>query len=257
MGILNFSGKPEISYKSISGDDNKPCLVFLHEGLGCIDMWKRFPERLCAITGCPGLLYDRAGYGKSSRISKKWSVHYMHEYGLDELPRIISLLIPKKPYIVIGHSDGGSIGLIHAAQRPENMVGLITEAAHVFVEPVTVAGIRKATDAYSQGRLDGLKKYHGEKTASVFNAWSDIWLSRGFNFWNIEYLLPSVVCPVLAIQGEDDQYGTQNQIDAIVSKTNGPVEKRMIAGCAHAPHHEKPDEVVGLMKKFINTLNCP
>lgn len=254
MKSLKLNDTLIIGYKTISGNADKPYLVFLHEGLGSIDMWKQFPDQLCQSTGCPGLLYDRAGYGKSSPMQKKWSIHYMHDYAFNELPRIILELIPQKPFIIIGHSDGGSIGLIYASEKPENLLGVVTEAAHVFVEPETIIGIRDATEAYRRGKLDGLIKYHGEKTAAVFNAWSDTWLSHGFKFWNLEYLLPSVECPVLAIQGKTDQYGTKKQVDSIVSNTNGPAEKLIIEGCGHAPHHVKGEEVLIHMEAFINQI---
>ncbi len=216
-------------------------------------MWKDFPGRLCRKTGCPGLVYDRTGYGKSSPSTRPRTVHYLHDYALNELPAIIETLILATPFMLIGHSDGGSISLIFGAERPPFLKGIITEAAHVFVEKETLEGIKKADDDYKQGRLAGLSKYHGDKTHAVFKSWSDTWLSNWFRAWNIEYVLPSIKSPLLVIQGYDDHYGTGRQVTSIVSKTGGDVKSALIENCGHSPHQEKPDDVLTIMAEFIET----
>lgn len=254
MSHIELSSGDRIYYERIEGAADRPVLVFLHEGLGCVQMWRDFPARLCRHTGCPGLVYDRAGYGQSSGLSKPRSVHYLHEYALVELPGILSLLCSDRPYLLIGHSDGGSIGLIHAAENPPRLKGLVTEAAHVFVEPITIDGIVKAGIDYRAGKLKGLFKYHGDKTGPLFEAWHDVWLSDGFRHWNIEYLLPSVICPVLVIQGVQDQYGTVQQVQRIVSKIAGPAQMEMVEHCRHTPHLEHPGFLMEKMAYFIGEI---
>lgn len=242
-----------IYYELIDGQAEKPCLVFLHEGLGCTAMWKDFPRRLCEITGCPGLLYDRLGYGLSDALQHKRAPDYLHRYALDELPQVLARALPAhRPYILIGHSDGGSIALLHAAQRPANLRGIVTEAAHVFVETVTLDGIRVAEQAYTDGKLRGLSRYHGDKTEQIFRAWSDTWLTPDFATWDIEEVLPSIACPALILQGIDDQYGTHRQVDAIVAGIPA-ARMQLIEQCGHTPHQEQAEAVLALMRAFIQS----
>jgi pimeloyl-ACP methyl ester carboxylesterase len=214
-------------------------------------MWRDFPDDLCKKTGCAGLLYDRLGYGKSSMLVKSRTVHYMHEYALNELPEVLARLVPGRRFFLIGHSDGASIGLIYAAENNPMLLGLITEAAHVFVERETLEGIKAAVDDFNVGKFEPLFKYHGDKTEFIFKAWHEIWLSNRFGSWNIEYLLPSINCPCLVIQGIDDQYGTPAQVYSIVSKTSGRARMKMVANCGHSPHRESADAVICLMIDFI------
>jgi pimeloyl-ACP methyl ester carboxylesterase len=253
MPLLTLQNPDCLSYELIDGDDSRPYLVFLHEGLGCTEMWKDFPLLLCKETGCPGLVYDRIGYGKSSPLTEPMTIHFMHRHAFFQLPEIIRRLIPDKDFILIGHSDGGSISLIFASERPSRLIGMITEGAHVFVEQKTLSGIRAAVDTFHSGGLGGLFKYHGEKTEKIFTAWSDVWLSRAFGFWNIEYALPSIETPCLVLQGTQDCYGTAAQVESIV--TNAPHAKRcMMEHCGHAPHLENSGQTLQVMKKFIETL---
>lgn len=254
MSILNLRDNTSIYYQRIDGNNQKPTLVFLHEGLGCTAMWKDFPEKLCNTTESPGLVYDRLGYGRSSSLKFSRNLNYLHSYALDELPRIIDSLIPGKQFILIGHSDGGSISLIFAAEQPDNLKGVITEASHVFVEPQTLAGIKKADKAYEEGKLKVLKKYHGTKTHGIFKAWSDTWLSSGFKNWNIERVLSSVICPLLVIQGCEDQYGTLRQVNSIVKGVTGQAESFLVDNCGHVPHREQRGQVLEKMSDFIRKI---
>jgi pimeloyl-ACP methyl ester carboxylesterase len=253
-GFLELDGSPfgidRIYYECIGGNAGRPCLVFLHEGLGCAAMWKDFPKLLCQETGCPGIVFDRPGYGKSSPLSAPMTVHFMHHNAFIILPALVSRLIPGRDFFLIGHSDGGSIGLLFASEKPALLRGIITEGAHVFVEQETVSGIRAAVEDFNAGKLRGLNRYHGEKTEGIFKAWSDVWLSRGFGFWNIEYALPSIDRPVMALQGLKDRYGTAAQVESIVSKAPR-AEKCMIENCGHSPHHEQPEITLHLMKRFV------
>ena len=255
MGKVELDRDISLYYEHIGGSSSKPVLVFLHDGLGCSAMWKNFPELLCRETGCPGLLYDRQGYGKSSALQSPRGIDYLHGYALYELPQVLTTLIPEHPYVIIGHSDGGSLGLIWAAQQPHLLLGLITEAAHVFVEPETLAGIKQAEKAYEDGKFTVLSEFHGSKTDVIFKAWSETWLSDWFKEWNIENLLPQVRCSVLAVQGCDDQYGTQLQLDAITSQISGEAQSLMVENCGHAPHAEQTAVVLKAMATFINHIS--
>ncbi|TWI42998.1 pimeloyl-ACP methyl ester carboxylesterase [Pseudoduganella flava] len=228
----------------------RPVLVFLHEGLGSVSMWKDFPRRLCAATGCPGLVYDRQGYGRSPALTRRRTVHYLHDYALAELPAVLAALLPERDYVLFGHSDGGSIALLHAAEAPARLRGIVTLAAHVMVEQVTLDGIAAAAAAWEAGKLAGLARHHGDKTAALFHAWADTWRSPGFAHWHIGYALPSIACPVLALQGRDDQYGTPAQLDAIEAGVRG-ARTVLLDDCGHAPHVDQPARVLELAGAFI------
>ena len=215
-----------------------------------------FPPATLRTHRLSGLVYDRLGYGRSSPLKRTFTIHYLHEYGLCELPRVIEALLPDRPFLLVGHSDGGSISLIFAAEHPSHLLGVIAEAAHVFVDDVTIDGIRRADEAFAQGRLAGLARYHGDKTEGLFKAWSGIWLSRGFAAWNIEYLLPSVETPLLVLQGRDDQYGTMAQVETIVTKSAGQATPQLLEACGHVPHIEVPDLTLDLMTGFINRVSA-
>ena len=256
MPSLTLSGAQSIHYRRIDGEGARPCLVFLHEGLGCSAMWGDFPQRLCDLTACPGLLYDRVGHGQSSPLAGARDARYLHEHALVELPAPPGrLLAPGQDYVIVGHSDGGSIGLIHAATRPPRLRALMTEAAHVFVEPETLAGIRVAVAAHAEGKLRGLARYHGERADALFRAWHEIWLDDSFRDWNIQFLLPEISVPTLVLQGADDQYGTRAQVDAIVSGIaagGSLVRPLLIDDCGHVPHREQPGVVLQAMRDFLD-----
>ena len=254
MATIAVNKDQRIYFERLDGQPEAPCLVFLHEGLGCTAMWKDFPARLCRLTGCAGLVYDRLGYGRSAASVARRTVHYLHAYALDELPRVIEAVIPNTPFVLVGHSDGGSIALLYGAERPKHLKGIITEAAHVFVESVTLDGIRATLAAYEQGRLSALAKYHGDKTDGVFRAWCGTWLSDWFIDWNMEYALPAITAPLLVIQGRDDQYATDRQVHAIVSKTGGAAKSAFIDRCGHIPHLEQPEAALSVMAAFIQKL---
>lgn len=254
MAYLTIGTNHRLHYQLLEGDRNKPYLVYLHEGLGCGAMWSDFPELLCRATGCPGLVYDRLGYGRSSPLHEMRTIHYLHQYALQELPKILEKIIPGTSYILIGHSDGGSISLIAGAERPPLLKGIITVAAHVCVDAKTIAGIKIANEAWDTGKLKGLAKYHGDKTGTIFKAWSETWLSPWFKHWSIEYLLPSVAAPLLVIQGRNDQYATTAQASSIATKTAGYTHLEIIENCAHIPHLEAQSGVLASMSTFINKI---
>jgi len=240
---------------SVSGQSlQKPTLVFLHEGLGCIELWRDFPEAVCAATASPGLVYDRKGYGGSDPYGGLWPLDYLRKESEVYLPGLLKNC-DLEHAVLIGHSDGGTIGLLTAAGNSSRVCGIITEAAHIFVEGVTLTGIRNAIEAYETGDLKTrLARYHGENTENVFQRWADRWLSPDFLDWNIEADLPKVSCPVLALQGENDAYGTAAQIQGIAAGVSGPVEAKLLPGCGHVPHVQARRVVLNEMIRFINSL---
>jgi pimeloyl-ACP methyl ester carboxylesterase len=228
-----------------------PSIVFLHEGLGSVGTWRDFPDRLASATGCGALVYSRLGYGGSDSVTGKRPIRYMHDEALEVLTAVLEHFELEK-IVVFGHSDGASIALILAGARPSYVRGLIVEAPHVFVESISIEGIERITADYETTRLkERLARYHGSNTDSMFRGWSDVWRSPEFREWNIEEYLPAIECPVLVVQGEDDQYGTLEQVDAVVAQVSGPAESLVIPHCGHSPHSERPDEVLGAATRFV------
>jgi len=235
---------------------DKPVLVFLHEGLGCIELWRDFPETVCASTGCAGLVYDRKGYGGSDAYGGPWPQDYLTTESSTYLPGLLKACNINNA-VLIGHSDGGTIALLAAAVHGQGICGIITEAAHIFVEDVTLAGIRRAVEAFETTSLqDKLARYHRENTQTVFSRWADRWLSAEFYDWNIEEYLPRITCPLLVLQGADDEYGTAGQVAGIAAQVSGPVQTRLIHACGHVPHFQARDAVLAEMTSFINTLTA-
>lgn len=236
------------------GNKEAPTLIFLHEGLGCTEMWKDFPYLLSRKTECPALVFSRLGYGASDPNPIPWKINFMHKEGLCVLPAIIKESQIKE-FILIGHSDGGSIGIIYSGGSPAGgLKGLITEAAHVFCEKVTVESIYQAKINYECRDLrQKLEKYHGKNTENAFRGWNDVWLSPHFIHWNIEKYLPKIKIPMLALQGNKDQYGTLKQIESIKQQVN-TVMTHVIDDCRHSPHSEKPETVLTIMARFIDDI---
>jgi pimeloyl-ACP methyl ester carboxylesterase len=230
-----------------------PTLVFLHEGLGSLALWRDFPAKLAARTGCASLVYSRRGYGKSDRLAAPRKPGYMHDEALLVLPALLRELGIANP-ILIGHSDGASIALIHAGSGRWPVRALVLEAPHVFVEDVTVASIEQAKVAYGTTDLgERLARYHDEPD-HAFWGWNDIWLDPDFRAWNIEASLPGVRCPVLAIQGADDEYGSLAQLDAVERGVSGPFERLVLASCKHSPHRDQEAAVLEAMARFIERV---
>ena len=229
-----------------------PTLVFLHEGLGCVALWRDIPARLAEMTGCGVLVYSRLGYGGSDPCPLPRPIDFMHHEGQVVLPDVIRQC-GISSHVLIGHSDGGSIALISAGSFPApGLAGVVTLAAHVFCEEITRRSIEDARQRYLAEALKArLAVYHGENTDCAFWGWNDVWLHPDFVHWNIEEFLPAIQVPVLAIQGEDDPYGSAAQIHAIQEGKKNAVDARMIADCRHAPHLEKSDYVLGVLAGFI------
>lgn len=236
-----------------SSQGRSDTLVFLHEGLGSVAGWRDYPAKIAAATGWRILVYSRRGYGQSDPISGPRRVDFMHDEGRGVLPVMLDRLGIERP-VLIGHSDGGSIALIHAGGTDRPVRGVITLAAHVFVEDLTIAGIVDAKKAFETTDLgQRLGRVHKD-VASAFWGWNDIWLHPDFRAWNIEEFLPKIRCPVLAIQGVDDQYGTPGQVDTIVRGVGAKARGLMIENCRHAPHREAETVTTGAIIDFVASL---
>jgi len=245
----------KIKGSNLADKKNDPTLVFLHEGLGCIEHWKDFPQKLCRLTGINGLIYDRKGYGGSDPYNGMWPKDYLIEEATIDFPELLEVCGIKNA-ILIGHSDGGSIALLAAAAWQGLVNGAITEAAHIFVEDETVNGIQKFMRAYNADeRLKKkLSRYHGENTDQVVRRWANTWLWPEFRDWNIECFLPQISCPLLVLQGENDEYATVKQVKKIVGQVKGPVSWEIISKCGHTPHFQVSDLILTLMSDFILSI---
>lgn len=236
-----------------------PVIVFLHEGLGSLSMWRTFPDQLARACGMQGLVYSRPGYGQSTPRGQgeKWVPTFMHEQAIDVLPAFLSAvgLDPiRRPLVLMGHSDGGSIALLFSALTDWPCRGIIVMAPHLFVEDVSIRSIRQAREVYLKTDMrEKLGRYHADPD-SAFWGWNDVWLSPAFASWNIEDELCAITAPILAMQGVDDEYGTLEQIRRIHS-LSPRVELAEISDCRHSPHRDQPERVIALCQQFLKRLD--
>ncbi len=251
--LVEVEGK-KLFVKYIKTEANKPTLVFLHDSLGCIQLWRDFPLQLAEVLSYNVLIYDRWGYGQSEAMAgPNRSKNYLEL----EADLLHSLLIQLKidEAILFGHSDGASIALIAASKYASKIKAVVSEAAHVFVETITLKGIQEAIESYKTTNLrERLAKYHGNKVETIFKAWTDTWTSADFSDWNMEHFLPAITCPVLIIQGEADEYGTLKQVEAIATQIGGQAEKLIIPNCGHSPHKENAKFTLERVTIFLRNL---
>lgn len=254
MPFVEAAGR-SIHYEWIEGGQGGgPALVFLHEGLGSIRQWRDFPARLAAASGRRALAYDRYGYGDSEVLQEpRRSVDFMHDEALVSLPQLLEKLKVEKP-VLIGHSDGASIALIYAGAG-RSAAGVVAMAPHVFIEPLCLASIRKAAQAFESTDLaQKLGRYHRD-ARRTFYGWADVWLEPRFERWDIrDDYLPGVRCPVLAIQGHDDEYGTMAQLDEIGRRVAGPCRLEKLERCGHSPFRDQPEAVLDALVRFVGSL---
>jgi pimeloyl-ACP methyl ester carboxylesterase len=260
---IDWTGKSvSIEYQWLgSTEAERPLLVFLHEGLGSVAMWKDFPQRLCEAANCRGLVYSRPGYGKSTPRGKDetWQPDFMHRQAFEVLPAIFKALEindeVEKPWL-FGHSDGGSIALLFAARYPMNTSGTIVLAPHILVENVSVSSIEKAKIAYQTTELRSkLARFHDD-VDSAFWGWNDIWLNPTFRHWNLTQAIKTISCPLLAVQGLDDEYGTLEQIHGI-KRVLPATQLLELADCGHSPHRDQPDALIDACVSFVISIIGP
>lgn len=258
---ITAAGRPlRIEYRWVgSTDRDAPVLVFLHEGLGSLAMWRDFPARLCEAAGARGLVYSRPGYGQSTPrpAQERWTPRFMHDQARDVLPALLRALDvdPHRDRVILfGHSDGGSIALLYAAMFPDALRAAIVLAPHILVEDISVASIREAREAYLGTDLkQRLARYHADAD-SAFWGWNDIWLDPAFRGWSIEQEIAAIRCPLLAIQGVDDEYGTLEQVRGIARRV--PQARLLeLAACGHSPHRDQPQQVMAAAVAFLGTLS--
>ncbi len=249
---INLSGRL-LELRLIDPSEKRlPTLVFLHEGLGSVSLWREFPDRVTAATGAGAVIYSRHGHGQSSTLEAKRQPDYMHREALDVLPALLRKLGIQKT-ILFGHSDGASIALIYAgAGHP--VAGLVLEAPHVFVEEISLRGIAQAGLNYRTTDLPHKLARHHRDADKTFWGWHDIWTSPSFRDWNIETYLPSITCATLLIQGEQDKYGSIAQIDAVAAAVEGTTSKHLLPNCGHTPHREQADLTLKLVTSFLAGL---
>lgn len=253
MPFIEVQGK-RLEYVRLlpeQGIQNQSVIVLLHEGLGSISLWRDFPQKLADATGQEVLVYSRYGYG-NSESAKGFAFRYMHDEGLLTLPELLNLLNIEHP-ILLGHSDGASIALIATGGSDIKPKAVIVMAPHVLVEPICFNAIEQASQIYKTTDLkDKLGKHHAD-VDSAFLGWSGAWLSDEFKDWNIEEYLPSIKCPILTIQGYEDEYGTMKQLDTIANKASNAniIETLRINNCRHSPHKDQPETVLTAINSFI------
>jgi pimeloyl-ACP methyl ester carboxylesterase len=257
---IDWAGRPvRIEHAWVGAREaDAPLLVFLHEGLGSLAMWKDFPQQLCSATGHRGLVYSRPGYGRSTprHANEQWQPDFMHRQAHEVLPALLAALGVQAPYALLGHSDGGSIALLHAARWPERVASAVVVAPHIFVEDLSVASIDKAREAYEATDLrERLARYHDDPD-SAFWGWNRIWLDPRFRAWNIEAEIAAIRSPLMAVQGVDDEYGTLEQIRGIARRIPH-TQLQELAHCGHSPHRDQPAALIQAASHFLQQQGEP
>ncbi|WP_370324239.1 alpha/beta fold hydrolase [Euzebya sp.] len=242
----------EIGPATGEGEGQAP-LVFLHEGLGSVELWRSFPTDVVAATGRRALVFSRHGYGASAVVREPRGVDYMHREGIDVLPAVLDALGYDDP-VLVGHSDGASIALIAAGSGAVEPAGLVLLAPHVIVEDRSIEGIERAKQVYETTDMGTrMGRYHADADAT-FWGWNDIWLDPAFRAWDIRDVLAGVRCPTLCVQGVDDEYGTMRQLDEIADRVRGPVTRIELEDCGHAPHLDRPEATREAVTRFVADL---
>ena len=267
------SGPVRIEYAWLdAAPADAPVLVFLHEGLGSLAMWRDYPAQLCAAARCRGLVYSRPGYGQSQPLPHPWGADFMHVQAYDVLPALLTALglaspgeavsappfkadAPRSapPLILFGHSDGASIALLFAARYPGWPAALVAVAPHLFVEGKTLSAIAALQEPQVQQPLLARLERHHRYPGTVFKAWSQAWLAPEFAAWSITDTIATLRCPVLGVQGVDDEYGTMHQIHAL-GELAAPTRLLELADCGHSPHRDQPDALTTAVCDFLTFL---
>lgn len=239
--------------ESVSG---LPPIVFLHDALGSVSLWRDLPDRLCGAVGREGLAFDRLGFGRSDPRTEPLDPRFLEVEATERLPELLRQAGIERP-VLFGHSDGASIALLFASAFPRVPAAVVSIAAHVFIEEETVAGIAETAEAWRTTDLPArLGRHHGDKTEAVFRAWSESCLDPRFRDFSAVQALRSIRCPVLVIQGENDEYGTGAQVEAIAGAVSGPVRTLVLPGLGHFPHREDPGRVLSETERFLSDFGC-
>lgn len=254
---IDWCGRPvRLEYQWVGvRDAQAPAMVFLHEGLGSVSMWRNFPDQLCQAVGCRGLVYSRPGYGNSTprAANEHWAPDFMHRQANEVLPAFLCAVgvdVDKQPPWLFGHSDGASIALLYAAHHPAQLAGAIVVAPHILVEDISVTSIAQARTAYQETDLrQRLARYHANPD-SAFWGWNGIWLDPRFRPWRIDDQIASIQCPLMAVQGVDDEYGTLEQIRGIARKVP-QCELLEMKACGHSPHKDQTDLLIAAVTHFF------
>lgn len=246
--FVNVLGR-RLEYRRIAAAVEGPTMVFLHEGLGSISQWRDFPDRIAKASGRPAIVYARYGHGQSDVLQQPHGVDFMHREALEVLPELLRQLGIDRP-ILVGHSDGASIALIYAGSG-HPLRCLVAMAPHVFVEDISIAGITAAKQAFETTDLPQKLARHHRDAGKTFYGWNDVWLAPAFRGWNIESFLPAITCPLLAIQGQEDEYGSMAQVDAIARQAGGPVDVLKLEQCGHSPHKDQAEKVAQAVAEFV------
>ncbi|HZG92378.1 MAG TPA: alpha/beta hydrolase [Pseudonocardia sp.] len=243
-----------VEYQDVPGAADRPALLFLHEGLGSVGLWRGFPARVAAATGCRAVAYSRLGHGASDPPSAPRTARFMHDEAAVVVPALRAALGLPRP-VLVGHSDGGSIALLHAA-GPDPVAGLVVLAPHVIVEETGLRAIEQARKAFDHGDLRTRMARHHRDPDAAFRGWNDVWLSAGFRDWDLRPQLPGIDAPVLAVQGTADPYGSLVHVEAVRDAARGPVEL-LVLDCGHAPHLERPEETTAAVVGCVSAWTAP
>ncbi len=242
-------------YIRLIGDvePGKPTLVFMHDGLGCIEMWRDLPDKIAAMTGFPALIYDRWGYGKSDTLTEPRQFNYRHVEALQTLPEVLTQFSIDQ-FILIGHSDGGAMSLLAASRFTDRVLAVATFAPQVAIPDQMQSDMLKTMQVFEEGKLKtGLEKYHGDNTTSMFFGWANAWSSDEFKGWNMAEEFKQIKCPLLTIVGAKDEYGYQHNLDAIEAGVSTALKQLTFLDSGHAPHQDEPDRVINEIKILLET----
>lgn len=251
-GRVTAAGK-SLEWQSWAGDASAPVIVLLHEGLGCLALWRDFPEALAKVTGLRVFAYSRAGYGQSDPADLPRPLDYMTREAMDSLPEVLAA-IGAGQYILMGHSDGATIAAEYAGRHADHSVrGLVLMAPHFFTEPMGLASIAEARDAFEESLEPRMARYHADPEAT-FRGWNDAWLDPGFKAWHVGEVIDYLRIPALVIQGADDQYGTLAQVAEVETRSYAPVDVEILPDCRHSPHLDQPQAVLDAVAEFAARL---
>ena len=249
---ISVAGRQLEALQLTGAKSNAPTIVFLHEGLGSISLWRDFPHAVVAATGCSALIYSRYGYGQSDMLCEARKPDYMHREALDVLPALLKKSKIENP-ILFGHSDGASIALIHAGAG-HDVAGIIVEAPHLFVEAISLRGVAQAAESFRRTDLPKKLARHHRDAEKTFWGWHDVWASGKFRDWNIETYVSKIRVPILSIQGEQDDYGSAEQVLAIRNACPSNSTIHLLRNCGHAPHTEQFATTLELLSSFVTSL---